>query len=52
MFPITPWHSLGEVEVMRVQCRAIKDDLEGWVTVSGACDGVAIFETLVDSKGE
>ena len=27
--------SPGQGEVMRVQCRALKDDLEGWVTVAG-----------------
>lgn len=36
-----------EVEVMRVQCRAIKDDVEGWATVSG--DGGSKF--LVDYAG-
>jgi len=36
-----------EVDVMRVQCRAIKDDAEGWATVSG--DGGSKF--LVDYAG-
>ena len=26
----------SEAEVQRLRCRAIKDDQEGWVTVSGA----------------
>eukprot|EP00438_Fugacium_kawagutii_P002241 Skav227457 [mRNA] locus=scaffold2491:211824:225061:+ [translate_table: standard] len=37
-----------EVEVMRVQCRAIKDDLEGWVTVSGA--GMVLWACNEGSK--
>lgn len=32
---LCPPQKSRQVEVMRVQCRAIKDDVEGWATVSG-----------------